>query len=86
MSWRPYQTARPAPLLRDELDVALSLIRTNMSDLARLHGGIMRRGIAPPGWSEKFMNSLLEMRCAVQVLKEQIDGYWPEPEEDPHGH
>jgi hypothetical protein len=82
MSWRPYTTAHPARLQRDELDIALSLIRTNMSDLARLHAGIVRRGIAPGGWSENFMNSLLEMRCALQVLKEQIDGYWRDNGED----
>jgi hypothetical protein len=79
MRTRSSYAYRPAHLEAAELMTALHMAEQDLGRLAALRAAIVRRRIDPPGWRCTFDDLLLEIGCAVTLLREQIDHYWPEP-------
>ena len=65
-------------LEKDDLLTCLTLLRENAAFLENLRKQIVRRGVAPAGWENVFASLLLEARCAISILEEQIDAFWPD--------
>ena len=66
---------------RLELLTCLHLLRENHELLAHLRRQIMRRHLDPDGWAARFDDLLLENGCALGILADQIQTFWPEPPE-----